>query len=86
MTCCAQVSEGLLLNLNVPYQYDVERGLRVSTLGRRVYGKEIVVKTDPRGTPYYWIGGTEAERSHLANLTDCVCFLTLVLEEGRALE
>ena len=25
--------------------------------GKRVYGDAIVANTDPRGYPYYWIGG-----------------------------
>ena len=33
------------------------RGTRVTRLGRRVYPDVIVAKLDPRGKPYYWIGG-----------------------------
>jgi 5'-nucleotidase len=27
-------------------------------MGRRDYGDEIIRRTDPRGTDYYWIGGS----------------------------
>jgi 5'-nucleotidase len=33
------------------------RGLKVTTQGSRVYGAEVVEKTDPRQRSYYWIGG-----------------------------
>ncbi|TNF23793.1 MAG: 5'/3'-nucleotidase SurE [Deltaproteobacteria bacterium] len=33
------------------------RGLRVTDLGRRYYGNEVIYREDPRGRPYYWIGG-----------------------------
>jgi 5'-nucleotidase len=49
------VPPALLLNVNVP---DGEpRGLRVTTLGKRHYDDEVDRRTDPRGRPYYWIGG-----------------------------
>ncbi|MGH2521204.1 MAG: 5'/3'-nucleotidase SurE [Anaerolineales bacterium] len=44
-----------LLNVNVP---DVPiRGLRVTRQGWRVYRDALVERLDPRGKPYYWIGG-----------------------------
>lgn len=33
------------------------RGIRATRLGRRSYQDEIVVRKDPRGRPYAWIGG-----------------------------
>ncbi len=45
----------LLLNVNVPP--GPVRGYRFTPLGRRTYGSEVIVKHDPRGRPYYWIGG-----------------------------
>ena len=32
-------------------------GIEVTRLGRRVYSDELVERTDPRGIPYFWIGG-----------------------------
>jgi 5'-nucleotidase len=51
--------DATMLNVNVP---DVPaagiKGMRVARLGRRHYEDEIVRRLDPRGKPYYWIGGT----------------------------
>jgi 5'-nucleotidase len=48
----------VLLNVNVPYLQESEiRGYRVSRNGMRIYRDELVKRVDPRGHPYYWIGG-----------------------------
>ena len=49
-----------LLNVNVPgcAKADIA-GVRVTRLCRRIYRDEVVKRTDPRGRPYYWIGGEE---------------------------
>lgn len=47
-----------LLNVNVPcLPYDELRGVVVTRQGLRVYRDELVRRIDPRGKPYYWIGG-----------------------------
>ena len=47
-----------LLNVNVPYRpLDEIRGVRVTRQGLRIYRDELVRRKDPRGRPYYWIGG-----------------------------
>lgn len=47
-----------LLNVNVPALPAAEiRGWRLTRLGHRVFQDIIVAKTDPRGRPYYWVGG-----------------------------
>jgi 5'-nucleotidase len=48
-----------LWNVNVPP--GVPKGYRVTRMGRRRYGENIVEKIDPRGRPYYWIGGTHVD-------------------------
>src|SRR3954447_14615019 len=49
---------GELLNINVPAITLVEfRGVDVTRMGKRVYQDELVERFDPRGIPYYWIGG-----------------------------
>jgi 5'-nucleotidase len=49
---------GVLLNVNVP---PGERWpLRATRLGQRVYGAEVIYRTDPRGGEYLWIGGSNA--------------------------
>ncbi len=47
-----------LLNLNVPcLPYEKIRGVLITRQGLRVYRDELVRRLDPRGKPYYWIGG-----------------------------
>jgi len=53
-----------LLNVNLPDIPPEEvRGVRVTALARRVYTDSITRATDPRGRPYYWIGGGGVEWS-----------------------
>ncbi len=50
--------QGTLLNVNVPYRLEDEiKGIKITRQGLRVYRDELVVRQDPRGRPYYWIGG-----------------------------
>jgi 5'-nucleotidase len=50
--------ERLLLNLNVPNVAPSQlTRLHVTQVGRRTYAPTVAVKQDPRGRPYYWIGG-----------------------------
>jgi 5'-nucleotidase len=50
--------KGVLLNVNVPYLKEVElKGFMVTRQGLRVYRDELDRRLDPRGRPYYWIGG-----------------------------
>ncbi|MBX7232817.1 MAG: 5'/3'-nucleotidase SurE [Caldilineales bacterium] len=47
-----------LLNVNVPnLPLAAIKGYRATRLGQRVYRDVLVERTDPRGAPYYWIGG-----------------------------
>jgi 5'-nucleotidase len=46
---------GVLLNVNVPP--GEIKGVQITRQGRRVYRDELVERRDPRGRPYYWIGG-----------------------------
>lgn len=49
---------GVLLNVNVPYLKEAElKGFMVTRQGLRVYRDELDRRLDPRGRPYYWIGG-----------------------------
>jgi 5'-nucleotidase len=49
---------GLILNVNVPYgPRQGMRGVAITRQGLRVYRDELVRRLDPRGRPYYWIGG-----------------------------
>jgi 5'-nucleotidase len=49
---------GELVNVNVPAVTAEEcAGVEVTRLGKRIYQDELVQRVDPRGIPYYWIGG-----------------------------
>jgi 5'-nucleotidase len=49
-----------LLNVNVPAVPEEEiAGIMVTRMGLRIYYEEMVRRLDPRGRPYYWIGGKE---------------------------
>ena len=50
--------EGTLLNVNVPPVPAEElAGVAVTRMGLRIYRDELIRRLDPRGRPYYWIGG-----------------------------
>ena len=70
----------VLLNVNIPGPREDEPagwlgvpgilGLKTTTLGRRFYTNEIVFREDPRGRPYFWIGGAWPRIEHVEG-TDC---------------
>lgn len=48
----------ILLNVNVPFlAEDQIQGFRLTRQGLRVYHSRLDERIDPRGRPYYWIGG-----------------------------
>ncbi|MGB8981239.1 MAG: 5'/3'-nucleotidase SurE [Anaerolineales bacterium] len=50
--------EGVVLSVNVPYlSVDAMKGILVTRQGLRVYRDALDRRVDPRGRPYYWIGG-----------------------------
>ncbi|MDX1623006.1 MAG: 5'/3'-nucleotidase SurE [Gemmatimonadota bacterium] len=50
-----------LLNVNLPDRPAAEvAGIRITSLGKRVYTDPVVTDEDPHGRTYYWIGGGEA--------------------------
>ena len=52
------LSPGELINVNVPaVAPDEFDGVEITRLGKRVYQDELVQRVDPRGIPYFWIGG-----------------------------
>lgn len=56
------LQEGLpkntLLNVNVPFLPEAEiKGWQITRQGLRVYNDQLDRRTDPRGRPYFWIGG-----------------------------
>lgn len=49
---------GVVLNVNVPYLKENElKGTMITRQGLRVYRDALDERIDPRGKPYYWIGG-----------------------------
>lgn len=53
------LGEGELLNINVPLIAPGElEGIEVTRMGKRVYMDQLIERLDPRGTPYYWFGGS----------------------------
>ena len=60
---------GTVLNVNMPgngtdaYQWTM--------LGRRLYEDDVAERNDPRGRPYYWVGGGPSGHDDVAG-TDCV--------------
>jgi len=54
----AGLPEGVFLNVNVPYLHmDQIKGFQITRQGLRVYRDALDSRVDPRGRPYYWIGG-----------------------------
>lgn len=52
------LSRGELVNVNVPATTIEEcAGIEITRLGRRIYQDQLVERLDPRGIPYFWIGG-----------------------------
>ncbi|MBP7689201.1 MAG: 5'/3'-nucleotidase SurE [Thermoflexales bacterium] len=51
-----ELARDVLLNVNVPI--GAIKGVQITRMGERVYNDELVARLDPRGRPYYWIGGS----------------------------
>jgi 5'-nucleotidase len=52
------LAPGELVNVNVPaVTLEDCDGFEVTRLGKRVYQDQLVERLDPRGIPYFWIGG-----------------------------
>ena len=57
-SCRGGLPRGVALNVNVPYLPEEQiQGLRFTRQGSRVYRQQLDRREDPRGRPYYWIGG-----------------------------
>lgn len=47
-----------VININVPYLPEKDiKGQQITRQGQRLYLNELLKREDPRGKPYYWIGG-----------------------------
>ena len=65
----SELPTNLLLNVNVPPGVEPD-GYVVTRLGKHSYGSDVVEKKDPRGRPYYWIGGNEYQHEDIPG-SDC---------------
>jgi 5'-nucleotidase len=71
-----------LLNVNVPYcPLNEIKGYQITRQGLRVYRDELVRREDPRGRPYYWIGGdaptgVPEEGTDVGALSQCYVSIT----------
>lgn len=64
-------AKGAVLNVNIPdLPLRDMRGFAVGHLGRRIYDAAIAESIDPRGRPYYWIGGGGEDVEDIPG-TDC---------------
>jgi 5'-nucleotidase len=50
---------GTLLNVNIPEGAGPDAPVRVTRLGKRRYTDAVERRLDPRGRPYFWIGGED---------------------------
>ncbi len=53
-----ELPKGVFLNVNVPYcSYSELSGYMITRQGLRIYRDALDKRNDPRGKPYFWIGG-----------------------------
>lgn len=77
-----KLPDNTLLNVNVPYcSLDEIKGYCITRQGLRVYRDELIRREDPRGRPYYWIGGDSPtgvpeEGTDVGALTQCMVSIT----------
>ncbi len=66
--------KGIVLNVNVPNLPKPRiKGVAITKLGKHNYGGIIIEKIDPRGRPYYWIGGNPHDFEHRPG-SDCAAY------------
>ncbi len=63
------IAGGTVLNVNMPG--NGSDAYEWTALGRRLYEDDVAERNDPRGRPYYWVGGGPAGHEHVDG-TDCV--------------
>jgi 5'-nucleotidase len=67
------IPPGILLNVNVPNKSKI-KGVRITTQGRHSYSNLAIEKMDPRGQPYYWLGGDPFNFTDIPD-SDCNAYL-----------
>jgi 5'-nucleotidase len=67
-----KLPKGSIYNLNVPScALEDLKGLKATTLGRRIDDDNIIESLDPRSRPYYWLGGGFGPVEEVSG-SDCV--------------
>ena len=61
----ATMPPGLPALLNVNFPAETPKGIRATRLGKRLYKDEVLVRNDPRGREYIWIGGPGESHDHV---------------------
>ncbi|MEW5849683.1 MAG: 5'/3'-nucleotidase SurE [Myxococcota bacterium] len=64
------LAKGLILNVNVPKRATSETQFRFCALGKHSWRNSVEERKDPRGKPYFWIGGEWDGHQDLPG-TDC---------------
>lgn len=59
----------MAINVNIPDPLNIQ-GYKTAKLGRRIYSGDVIVRTDPRGREYLWIGGSRVFMDNEKD-TDC---------------
>lgn len=75
----SHIAEKNVINVNVPNgPYTDVKGIKVTTLGRRIYDEDMYEGQDPRGRAYFWVGGGGKLHEDIPD-SDCV-----LLDQGFA--
>jgi 5'-nucleotidase len=63
---------GTVYNINFPHPTRMKEGhpIALTSLGERFYSQEVVVREDPRGKSYFWVGGSESTHTDIPG-SDC---------------
>ncbi len=65
-----RLDPGVVLNVNVPKRATLDSGFAVCSLGKHSWRPVVDERKDPRGKPYFWIGGPWAGHDDVPG-TDC---------------
>lgn len=65
-----KLGKGLVLNVNVPRRASRDTGFQFCALGQHAWRPVVEERKDPRGKPYFWIGGPWAGHDDIPG-TDC---------------